>query len=320
MCSGRYSTHPCSKQQGVALISVLLVFAIVAVITSEIISQHFLDLRRTANTINSKQAYYFALAGEEYARQLLARDYYDADREQSDGFLDGWNQLDQSLEIEQGELEIVIEDLQGKFNLNSLLSNSGNIDPGNVRVFDQLLSELGLAGAISPQLQDWLDADNDLRPSGAESPDYQSQSTAYLASNQALTDVSELYLLAAMNVEGYRELSPSVAALPPGTALNINTLRSSVLAALVPQITETQLKQFDKKQQAGGYTTVSDWLGDSVGQYLSNSGAELAVRSQYFQARITAHFAGRISQLQTTFYRDPDNGEIRVLNRQNRFE
>jgi len=307
------------RQQGVALISVLLVFAIVSVIAAEMINLHFLDIRKTSNVINSKQAYFHALAGEEFVRQVLYRDYQEKLRNQSDSYLDNWQLLDGSFEIEEGEIIIQVEDLQGLFNVNNLLVE-GRIQHQEAELFKQLLTELGISLDIASQLQDWLDIDDGTLPSGAESADYLAQTAPYLAANRPLADRSELRLLKNMDEESYLLLLPLVTALPEKTRFNLNTLNKTVLAALIPHLSETQLKEFGKKQQSGGYTTVSEWLSQPVGQHLNTLRSQLTVQSSYFQSQITVNYAGRISQLQTVYYRNPDDGEINILSRQNRIE
>lgn len=306
-------------QHGVALISVLLVFAIVSVIAAEIINHHFLDIRKTANVINSKQAYFHALAGEELVRQVLYRDHEEKLRNQSDSYLDGWALLDDRFEIEEGEITIHVEDLQGLFNVNNLLVE-GRIQDRETELFKQLLTEQSMTTDLASQLQDWLDVDDNTRPGGAESADYQAQPTPYLAANRSLADRSELRLLKSMDEENYPRLLTSVTALPEKTRFNLNTINKTVLAALIPHLSETQLKEFGKKQQAGGYTSVSEWFSHPVGQHLNSLSSQLTVQSSYFQSQITVNYADRISQLQTIYYRNPDNGEISILSRQNHIE
>ena len=91
---GPQSSRQPSRQRGIALISVLLVFALATVIASEIIARNALDIRKTANYLNSQQAYYYALSGEAYARQLLYRDFSEANGSApSDALTDDWAQL-----------------------------------------------------------------------------------------------------------------------------------------------------------------------------------------------------------------------------------
>ncbi|MDY0007561.1 MAG: type II secretion system protein GspK, partial [Spongiibacteraceae bacterium] len=57
-----------------ALISVLLIFALVVILASDIASRQYLDTRSTANLLGMRQAEYYALGAEEWARQMLYRD------------------------------------------------------------------------------------------------------------------------------------------------------------------------------------------------------------------------------------------------------
>ena len=63
-----------TRQTGVALITVLLVFAIASVIASKVIVAKVLDTQRTNSLINRTQAYYYALATEEFAILALQQD------------------------------------------------------------------------------------------------------------------------------------------------------------------------------------------------------------------------------------------------------
>ena len=294
------------RQAGVALISVLLVFAIIAVITAEVVQRQYFDIQRSSARLNSQQAYYYALAGEEYARQLLAHDYQEQQRDNSDGYADNWHQLKEAFDIAEGSLRIEIHDLQGRLNLGNLLSDDGTINQKQLRLFTALLQQLAVPEQLAEQLQQHLQP---------EPQPFAEQGTK--ASPERLTDPSELYLLDGMDLRRYQLLFNKVAALPLPTALNLNTLDPSIAKALAPDLTEAQLKQLRSLQQQGGYTSVSDWLADPVGQQLKQSGADFAVSSAFFEARIHAEFAGREHRLRSIIYRDNNKGDIHVINRQN---
>ena len=58
------------RQQGVALITVLLVVAIVTVVTAGIIARQQLSIRSSANQLTARQAWHYALGGEALAQAL----------------------------------------------------------------------------------------------------------------------------------------------------------------------------------------------------------------------------------------------------------
>ena len=77
-----------------ALISVLLVVALAVTLATGMISRQTLLIHQTANRIEQVRAEYFALGGEEIARQLL---YEDAARQEPvDHLGDAWAQVFQS--------------------------------------------------------------------------------------------------------------------------------------------------------------------------------------------------------------------------------
>jgi general secretion pathway protein K len=307
------------QQAGVALISVLLVFALVAMIASQVVSRSYLDLKRTANTVNGKQAHFYALAGEEFARQLLARDSQEALREGSDSYADNWHQLKDRFALEHGDLELEIIDLQGRFNVNNLLNENGLADARHRQAFNRLLHHVEAPGQLSDQLVDWLDEDHRISEGGAEKQQYLKQTAAYLPANQLLSDVSELRLLLDMDSEIFAEIQPLLSTLPVITAFNINTMDSKLLQALLPDLTSSQIEQFQQQQSQGGYTEVIDWYQHPVGRYLPDLGLKFSVSSSYFEVRSRAIFAGRVSRIKSLLHREPESGEITVLMRQQIF-
>ena len=60
------------RQQGVALITVLLVVAIVTVVTAGIIARQQLSIRSSANQLTARQAWHYALGGEALAVLMLS--------------------------------------------------------------------------------------------------------------------------------------------------------------------------------------------------------------------------------------------------------
>ena len=215
------------QQRGVALISVLLVFALAAIIASEVISRNYRDIRRTANLINGKQAYHYALSGEAFARQILHRDFKET---QSDTLGDKWAEDLETFDIDDGAMTINIYDLHSRFNINSLIDANGRVDKLAAAQFQRLLDVLAIKGHYTQRLIDWLDSNSVATPDGAEDSAY--QFSHYLPANRAMTDKSELRLLLGMSFEDYEKLKSYIVALPkfvdgrqqPTSKFNPNTM------------------------------------------------------------------------------------------------
>lgn len=311
---------PLPKQQlGVALISVLLVFAIAAAIAGEVMSRHYRDIRKTANFINGKQAYHFALSGEQYARQVLYRDFDEQrdEQEKFDTLNDIWAANFPAFNIEGGEMFIEVTDLQGRMNINQIAESN---NAAAIEAFRRLGDILALNDDYSDRLLDWLDADNLVSPEGAEDVDY---SNGYLPANRAMADVSEMLLLRDMAVEDFLKLQPLLTALPdqiggktlPETKYNINTVDAKLLEAIA-NLTASEAQQVVEQQQRGGHENINNWYSGAIGAKLNAKRHLLTGSSSFFEIRVTVSYQQRIVVLTTQLYRNPEDGSIRIINRQ----
>jgi general secretion pathway protein K len=310
------------RQAGVALISVLLVFALAALIGSEVMLRNYQDIRKTANLVNHKQAYHYALSGEQFARQILYRDFIES---QSDNLAEIWAlQLD-PFEIEQGSMTIEIRDLQGLFNINNMVTSNGSINQQARAQFQQLLAVLDIDENFTAILADWLDQDTIVQPQGAEDESY--LEAQRLAANRPATDRSELRLLKGLGFEDYEKLKSHIVALPKtvkdkqisATKYNLNTLDAKLLEVLGGSDTDSS-NTVTKRQQQGGYDSLDKWLNSSEGQRFRNRQNELTVRSEFFEVQVTAIFDERVSIIRSQLYRDANDGSITVIKRQQGME
>ncbi len=311
------------RQQGVALISVLLVFAIAAVIASEVVSRNLRDIRKTTNLIDSKQAYHFAIAGEQYAKQLLFRDYDTATRSGLsivDKYSDIWADDFQPFNIDNGSMTIEIHDLQARFNLNNLVNSDGSLHPNSIEHFRKLQQTLDLENDYSETLLDWQDADAEERAGGGEDSLYGED---YLAANRHLADKSELRLLYAMSAEDYFKLKDHVVALPKvvakksidRTKYNMNTVDAKLLEAIGSYNTR-EVQSIVSQQKAGGFDSVSEWLSQPEVSRLSSIESSLDIRSEFFEIVVSANYQQRLSIIRTQIYRNAEDGKLTVLKRQ----
>ncbi len=205
-------------------------------------------------------------------------------------------------------LEVTIDDLQAKFNLNNLASISEDQAPpqGPKRAFLNLLQILEIGEfyedreELYSNLVDWMDSNDTSAGTGAESNDYQIRSTPYFASDQPLTSIGELRYVKGFNKKVIRKLKPYVTVLPINTAkLNLNTVSPEVLASLTPGtvVDASQTEGFLARKQQPGFQgfaagdTEGAWnavlavSAGSVGNQPRDGGASeyLDVKSSFFQ-------------------------------------
>lgn len=283
------------RQRGVALITALLVVAIATLLAVEIAARERLDIRRTQNLIASDQAYALALAAEAWALDILR-----TDQEQGgavDGFQDDWAQPILLPPFEGVTLNMRIEDLQGRFNLNNL----ANLPPDpeqaandvHYQRFRLLLENLAAAHEleVNPQelieaLADWLDPDLQVRPLGAEDSYYLSLDTPRRAANQLLLSPSELLLVKGFTPELVHALMPHVIALPQsGTNINVNTATREVLRSLDRRISESVAEKLAEQRLEEAWESMELFLQAAELSVADFRTSGLGVSSQFFAFR-----------------------------------
>ncbi|MEH6556962.1 MAG: type II secretion system minor pseudopilin GspK [Oceanicoccus sp.] len=315
-----------SAQRGVALITVLLVFALAAIIASDVASRIYRDIRKTGNLINSKQAYHYALAGEQFARQILFRDYRDEKERHVDTLTDTWANIGEIFDIEDGVMTIEIVDSQSKFNINNLVDDRGRANLSTLSAFRRLLSLLKVDESVAAKLVDWQDLNRITLKDGAEDEVY--QPLGYLAANQPMADRTELRLLHDLSITDYNKLKDYVVALPlevdgkkiAPTKYNLNTLDAKIIEALSSSGNSGDAAKITAQQKKGGYDSLSTWSANGYFQPLAESRDQLGVNSEFFEIKIKVKYDQRVSVLRTQLYRDSSDGKITLLKRQQGIE
>jgi len=237
---------PCSKQrqQGVALITALLIAALVTVTAVAMAARQQLDIRRTGNMLEADQAYMYALAAEALAMQVLKLDKQKTDIDTLDEI---WSQKLPPTIIEGGMISGSIEDMQGRFNLNNLIDAKNEPDKDQVKILQRILAQVSLAEKdveLSPfvanRVADWIDPDLNSLADGAEDLNYLSLDVPYRAANRPMVSPSELAAVDGLTLTDVEALKLFVTTLPQGataTQVNVNTAPDMVLMSLHEDIT-----------------------------------------------------------------------------------
>lgn len=297
-----------NHQCGVALITVMLVFVIVAVIATQMLRRSQLNVRSVGNLIETRQAYYYALGGEAYARQLLAKDAMSSQGE-VDKLDEAWAlaKEQQPFEIDNGSMKIEINDLQARFNLNSVVTSAqaDSLNQIQLNQFISLLKSLQLNPNYAYLWFDWIDRDQARSANGAEDADYANYQTAA----RPESDVSALRLLNSMQPQDYAKLAPHVTVLPPEvTAINVNTADEIVLRSISPTLS-AQAAQIIARQKAGGYRDINEIPG------AAGAGDAVSVSSNFFEVVVTVNYANRWQRIRTVLQRTKNPAAITVISR-----
>jgi general secretion pathway protein K len=249
------------RQRGVALITAIFVVTLATIAAVAMLESSNIAVHRSANLVQSETEWWYASGVESWVKGVLMQDAKLSSATGGNNVvgLNGlWAKPVDFLPIDGGAMRGHIDDLQGRFNLNNLgmpgsgtANNTANDAPTVYTAqFERLLDNLPNFDAskyhgISFAIRDWVDLDEQRSGSdGAEDQDYQSQDPPYRAANQPMHSVSELLLVRGMTKELYTALLPYVAALPMGTALNINTAPEPVLLSLGSNIDRSAAERF----------------------------------------------------------------------------
>ncbi|NJN51895.1 MAG: type II secretion system minor pseudopilin GspK [Gammaproteobacteria bacterium] len=294
---------------GVALISVLLIVALVSALVYRLVTKQALVLAQTRHVVHGDQSLAYALGGESFARQILFEDWSDADARSIDALSEAWAQPLAPFEVEGGQLEVQIRDLDGRFNLNALASPDAQRSSGAMR---SLIGALGLDSVIVDRWRDWVDADGEGQGFGAEDQHYLGLDLPYRTANRGAITVSELRLIEGMDPEQYNRIAPHVTVLPVTAGrININTADAYALQSLSPQLSAGRAQSLVESPRL--YTDAQA-LAAEVPE-LSSSLDLMKVTSDYFEVEVRAEINGARTELTSTLYRNPNDGRIELIAR-----
>lgn len=268
-------------QRGTALVTALLIVALASVIATAMLKQQHIDIRRAENMVKGDQAILYLQAGENWVRQLLVKDQLAS---KIDSLNDNWAKIDESLDIEGGSIQINVEDLQGRFNLNNLLDKEGRPSKPDITQFRNLLAALELDPELTQPVLDWNDADiNVSLPTGAEDQEYLALAQPYRTANAPFVSSSELMLVKGFSREIFDKLAPYITALPARVDINVNTASVPVLAAVLG-ISLAEAEEVLGGRPEQGYQDIAEFRGE---QALAGKAVQgVGVTSQFFMTRV----------------------------------
>jgi general secretion pathway protein K len=274
------------RQSGVAAITAVLIVAVAASAATLMLAQQAATLDQAMLVASRAQADQYALAGLDWARGVLAQDSRDAPL--VDSLDEGWAQPIAGLPVERAVVAGAIEDEQGRFNLNNLVSGGNQQNAAEVEVFRRLLASQGLAPELADAVVDWIDFDSDLASgSGAEDAFYLALPRPYRAANAPMTQVEELYRVRGFDAKAVALLKPLVTALGERTRVNANTASEAVLAALLPRASAAQVAAIVTARRARAFRATSEVAALAGKESAAAVGEMLDVKSAYFSIRVT---------------------------------
>ncbi|WP_373974271.1 type II secretion system minor pseudopilin GspK [Chitinibacter sp. SCUT-21] len=262
--------HSGSRQAGVAIIAVLMVAALVASIGGLLMLRQQRALQQLEVRKDSAEARAATWSVLQLVR-LTLRD--DARLAQPDHMLKPWAVPIPEIQIENGGLSGRLIELNGRFNLNHVLSTDGKIDAQGLAAYRQLLVNL----ALPAQLADALE----------RSWPTQAKNTPL----QAVVEINELAKIDGYNAAVLQRLEPHLVALPVSTQINVNFVSAEVLAAWMPKLGVSRAEQVLASRRGKYFASVDEFAAVVPAQLRGDiPQAKLTVKSSFFWADMGARF------------------------------
>jgi len=289
------------RERGVALIVALLVLAIATGLAAAMIT-------RNQNAFNAMVAFENGARADELANSafILAEALLNQDDRSIDGPADTWAQPLANIPIDDATISLRITDMQGRFNLNNLMTTDGKVNVLAQERFQNLLRILNLSPDISNEIIGFIDPSRSLDLGFSSAAARSNQMPA----GQALFSVTELRALAGVTPAYYQTLAPYVTALPVGTPINLNSASPTVLEALGANV--ANLPAIDPKTPPKNIGSVADFLAGAAfgGRVTQPDG--LSVNSQFFLCEVTVSMDS-VTRHRYAMIERPSSGNARLI-------
>jgi general secretion pathway protein K len=272
------------RNRGAAVVLAMLLAAFAAAVAASV----FADQQRWSRTVlhrrDQVQAQALAMAGVQWARQVLDDD---ARRSVIDHLGEPWALTLPPIPVENGEIRGTISDAQARLNVNAVGATGAAATTHRGWVARLYTQRGGPSGALEA-IADWIDTDDVVRPGGAEDAYYAGQPAAGLAANAPLLRTAELVSVRGVAPQALAAVAPHIAALPPGTPVNVNTASAEVLAAIVENLSGDALAALVTSRAQKPFTTIAEFRARLPAGTTLRGEEGLAVRSGLFYVTVEA--------------------------------
>ncbi|MCF8471664.1 MAG: type II secretion system minor pseudopilin GspK [Sphingomonadaceae bacterium] len=265
------------SERGAALLSVLLMVAVLAVIAATTLDRLSLSSKLSANGNALAQARMFTYATEAIAaariEDLVARDAAQTT------LAGDWLGKAQVIPIPIGSATASVRDAGNCFNLNSLVTETDGQYFASAAGQEQMTSLMVVLGinenaarAVAAAGADWADSNITPLPNGVEDDGYRAVAAPYLAANRLYAHPSELRAVKGVTPAIYAKLQDWICALPDPalSPLNVNTLlpeQAPLLAMLFPpgKMNLTFARSYLAKRPSNGYgSLIRFWAAPEI--------------------------------------------------------
>jgi general secretion pathway protein K len=274
--------HAPGKEKGIAVITAILIAAMVASLAFALSTRERLWLNQMENRNDLSTAQSVAFSAIDLAR-LTLRD--DMRTTQVDHLLEPWTVPGLPINVEEGKVAGRLSELQGRFNLFNL-QNSGEISEAGVIALQRLLAARDLP-------TDWAEKMARAMANQAALIEQQLSATPGGAWDDLLplANLAELADLTGIEAGKLAVLEPLVVILPETTAVNVNFASPDVLMAITPGLSASEADQIVSRRAAAYFKNVHEYL-NALPERLRRQApaAAYTVESQYFLSEVDSSF------------------------------
>lgn len=270
-----------AKQRGMAIISALLIAAVVAVIAGAMLTRQTVFTRTLEAEQLRIQGSWLLLGGLEASRQLL----WEARQK------DVLTRLDQPWARPfGGAVEGRLADEQGKFNLRNLM-NQQLPDAAQLQNFQRLCQLIGIDANVSRRISQRVIASYDQRTGPAGIEDNSTRVTSPEAAAEIrpatypmLRSVDDLAAIKGLAPDALRRLAQYVSVLPGNTWVNGNTASAEVLSAVVPGLSLSQAQSLVNERDSGRwFVNRGDFVNRLRMPRISVDTVQVGITSEWFR-------------------------------------
>ncbi|MFY0476607.1 type II secretion system minor pseudopilin GspK [Achromobacter marplatensis] len=282
------TARPPAYERGAAVISALIIVAIVAALTTSLFQRQTASTRRVENELARVQARVMLAGGIDWAR-LVIRDHGKRESTTRGDQIWATPVLDTRIERPGDERVAVfsgrVQDEQGKYNLSNLARN-GVPNPEQEKVLRRLLNIQQLPDSLAGHIIDIIAA---AQPPALAADSPSSSNGRPVAAPDARAPlprgVDEIAAQLGLEPPARNAMRLTMTVLPVATSVNVNTAPAEVIAALVPGLSLSQARAITGERDRGNwFNNTGDFANRLTGTGVDSPAPTVTTASGWFMA------------------------------------
>ena len=289
-----------ANQLGMAVISAMLIAALVAAMASYLLFEQQLVINQVDNHLSASQARRMSNAAIEWSRAIMAED---AKLGPIDHLHEALARKLPATPFESGLINGFILDEQAFFNLNNLSQSNGSNEAA-LQALKLFMAKAGGNPEAVNALVDWIDKDREVTlPNGAEDNAYLAQAASYKTANQLLTEIGNLSRVIGFNNNIVARNTQYFVVLPEVTPINFNTASAEVLRLAFPALGQLELDAIIAQRNIAPFQNTAELMG-ILGDKAKVAENQIAVGSRYFLVNTQAVYGKTTVNVSALLKRD----------------